>query len=86
MGKTEGKIRTEKEEKYKGRGKTEGREIILGFSSCTTYTFPFTSVHFADCWGNIRIEWSMKQALEISRKEMNKCLMLVTHCCRVDRV
>jgi hypothetical protein len=75
-----------KGKKYKGEGKAEGREIILGFSSCTTYRFPFTSVHFADCWENIRIEWNIKQSLEISRKEMNKCQMLVTHFCRVDCV
>jgi hypothetical protein len=39
-----------KGEKHKGEGKTEWREIILGFYSCTAYAFHFTSVHFADWW------------------------------------
>jgi hypothetical protein len=35
MGKTEGKGRkTEEGKNIKGKGKTEGREIILGFSNC----------------------------------------------------
>jgi hypothetical protein len=55
MGRPKGKGEEQKKRlSIKGEEERDGREIIPEFSSYTTWTVPFTSLHFAGYWGKYK--------------------------------
>jgi hypothetical protein len=77
------KEKERRREKYKRKGRNRGERNNTWIFQLYSIDVSWYIFEFADWWENIRTEWSIKEALEISRKDLNKCVMLVTHCDRV---